>query len=55
MMTPAPVEFGLIPREHWDQPASIDADKASKEMAKMARSGVKYGGGYLDHFRDAHR
>ncbi|EIN08953.1 glycosyl transferase [Punctularia strigosozonata HHB-11173 SS5] len=32
----SPVEFGLIPPEHWYMPDWIDAEKADREMAQLA-------------------
>ncbi|KAJ7025927.1 glycosyltransferase family 15 protein [Mycena alexandri] len=34
-LTSAPVQFGLIPPEHWYQPAWIDEDKASRARTKL--------------------
>ena len=34
--------FGVIPREHWDQPDWIDDEKAKNARVRMA--GLPYGG-----------
>jgi len=38
------VIFGLVPREHWFQPESIDEEKATESRNKMASDGIIYGG-----------
>lgn len=43
-LTDAPVEFGLIPSEHWHQPPWIDEAKASAARDDMIRNNVIYGG-----------
>ena len=43
-LTDAKVEFGLIPREHWFQPDSIDEEKASAARQDMVKNNVIYGG-----------
>ncbi|KAE9396066.1 glycosyltransferase family 15 protein [Gymnopus androsaceus JB14] len=43
-LTNAKVEFGLIPREHWYQPDSIDEEKASAARQSMVKNNVIYGG-----------
>jgi alpha 1,2-mannosyltransferase len=43
-LTDANVEFGLIPREHWYQPDSIDEEKAAASRADMVKNNVIYGG-----------
>ncbi|KAI0062270.1 glycosyltransferase family 15 protein [Artomyces pyxidatus] len=43
-LTNAPVEFGLIPREHWYQPDWIDEAKASAAREDMVKNNVIYGG-----------
>ena len=43
-MTDSKVEFGLIPKEHWNQPDWIDEGKASKAREAMAKANVIYGG-----------
>ncbi|KAG6890685.1 hypothetical protein C0995_005057 [Termitomyces sp. Mi166 len=42
-LTDAKVEFGLIPREHWVQPDSIDEAKASAAREAMVNNKVIYG------------
>lgn len=43
-VTESKVQFGLIPHDHWYQPASIDEAKAKASREKMAKDGVIYGG-----------
>lgn len=43
-LTNAKVEFGLIPRDHWYQPDSIDEKKAEAARNEMQRNQVIYGG-----------
>ncbi|KAF9069600.1 glycosyltransferase family 15 protein [Rhodocollybia butyracea] len=43
-LTDAVVEFGLIPREHWFQPDSIDEEKAAAAREDMQKNNVIYGG-----------
>ncbi|KAG5642957.1 hypothetical protein DXG03_001839 [Asterophora parasitica] len=43
-LTDAKVEFGVIPKEHWVQPDSIDEAKASAARESMVKNGVIYGG-----------
>ncbi|KAF5391378.1 hypothetical protein D9757_001875 [Collybiopsis confluens] len=43
-LTDSNVEFGLIPRDHWYQPDSIDETKASAARELMAKNQVIYGG-----------
>ncbi|KAL1761659.1 nucleotide-diphospho-sugar transferase [Schizophyllum commune] len=43
-LTDAPVEFGLIPSEHWNQPDWIDEERALESRKKMKHDGVMYGG-----------
>ncbi|KAJ3506526.1 hypothetical protein NLJ89_g6816 [Agrocybe chaxingu] len=38
------VEFGLIPHDHWFQPAWIDEDRATKARQKMQDDNIIYGG-----------
>jgi alpha 1,2-mannosyltransferase len=45
-LSDATIEFGLIPPEHWNQPDSIDEERASAARAEMARNNVIYGGTY---------
>lgn len=37
-----PVQFGLVPTEHWGYPDFIDQEKAKVERAQMAKDGVIY-------------
>ncbi|KIP04630.1 glycosyltransferase family 15 protein [Phlebiopsis gigantea 11061_1 CR5-6] len=39
-----PVEFGLIPREHWYQPEWVDEAKATAGRDKMVQDNIIYGG-----------
>jgi alpha 1,2-mannosyltransferase len=39
-----PVEFGLIPHEHWTQPDWIDEEKATAGRNKMVQDNIIYGG-----------
>ncbi|KAJ6547579.1 glycosyltransferase family 15 protein [Mycena capillaripes] len=43
-LTDSPVQFGLIPREHWVQPEWIDEKRASAARAEMQKNNVIYGG-----------
>ena len=43
-LTDAPVQFGLIPSDHWNQPPWIDEDKASAARDEMTSKNVMYGG-----------
>ncbi|KAF8964698.1 glycosyltransferase family 15 protein [Flammula alnicola] len=43
-LTDAKVQFGLIPNDHWVQPAHIDEDKATASRDKMMKDNVIYGG-----------
>ncbi|KIK96800.1 glycosyltransferase family 15 protein [Paxillus rubicundulus Ve08.2h10] len=43
-LTNAPVEFGLIPQDHWVQPSSIDETRASAAREDMVKNNVIYGG-----------
>ncbi|GJN93736.1 hypothetical protein Rhopal_006793-T1 [Rhodotorula paludigena] len=38
-----PCSYGLVPREHWEEPEWIDESKAAEERKKMADAGVIYG------------
>ncbi|KAG6814354.1 hypothetical protein H0H92_010939 [Tricholoma furcatifolium] len=49
-LTDAKVEFGVIPKEHWVQPDSIDENRASESRANMVKNGVIYGGQDLPSF-----
>ncbi len=53
-LTDAPIQFGLIPHDHWYQPDWVDEEKASAARADMVRNQVIYGGqsnGRADIFR----
>lgn len=43
-LTDAPVHFGLVPADHWNQPSWIDETKASDARKTMEQNGVIYGG-----------
>ncbi|KIP09616.1 glycosyltransferase family 15 protein [Phlebiopsis gigantea 11061_1 CR5-6] len=43
-LTDAPVEFGLISKEHWYQPDWIDEQKATEAREQMVKNQVIYGG-----------
>lgn len=45
--TNAPVYFGLIPKEHWVQPAWIDEDKAEESRKWLKGQNIIYGGAHL--------
>jgi alpha 1,2-mannosyltransferase len=45
-LTDALVEFGLVPPDHWHQPAWIDEEKASAAREVMVKNNVIYGGMY---------
>ena len=40
------MEFGVIPRDHWNQPDWIDETKASASRRKMQLENIIYGGSY---------
>jgi hypothetical protein len=44
MMTDAPVEFGLIPPEHWVQPGWINETRAAEYRKKLVDIDIIYGG-----------
>lgn len=44
VLSSAKMEFGLIPREHWFQPDSIDEEKATASRNKMMEDNIIYGG-----------
>ncbi|KAG8217538.1 glycolipid 2-alpha-mannosyltransferase-domain-containing protein [Butyriboletus roseoflavus] len=50
-LTRAEVEFGLIPKEHWVQPPSIDEEKATAARENMVKEKVIYGGAYRNMCR----
>ena len=43
-----PVEFGLIPHDHWFQPDWIDEEKATAGRNKMVEDNIIYGGKHVD-------
>jgi len=45
-LTDADVKFGLIPKEHWEQPPEIDEERATASRNKMVQENVIYGGEY---------
>lgn len=38
-----PCTYGLVPKEHWEEPAWIDETKAAAARQKMAEDKVIYG------------
>ncbi|KAJ2921879.1 hypothetical protein H1R20_g15219, partial [Candolleomyces eurysporus] len=44
VLTAAPMEFGVIPHDHWFQPDSIDEEKAKAGREKMVKNNIIYGG-----------
>jgi hypothetical protein len=42
-LTKAPVAFGVIPREHWEQAGWINETKAAASRQKMADDNIIYG------------
>ncbi|KAF8797772.1 glycosyltransferase family 15 protein [Phlegmacium glaucopus] len=44
VLSSAKMEFGVIPREHWFQPESIDEIKATASRNKMMEQNIIYGG-----------
>ncbi|KAF8879574.1 glycosyltransferase family 15 protein [Infundibulicybe gibba] len=51
VLTAASVEFGVIPREHWYQPDTIDEEKATAGRNKMVKDNIIYGGTYRNMCR----
>ena len=43
-LTEAKISFGLIPPEHWYQPAWIDEDRAAQGRQKMHEQNIIYAG-----------
>jgi alpha 1,2-mannosyltransferase len=43
VLSSAPMEFGVIPHEHWFAPSWIDEERAAETRRKMAADGVIYG------------
>jgi hypothetical protein len=44
VLTASRIEFGIIPHDHWFQPAWIDEEKAKASRGKMMADNVIYGG-----------
>jgi alpha 1,2-mannosyltransferase len=44
VLTASKVEFGVIPKDHWNQPDWIDEEEASSARHRMEAANVKYGG-----------
>lgn len=44
VLSSAPMEFGIIPRDHWDAPSWIDEQKAADARKKMEENNIIYGG-----------
>ncbi|KAL0948507.1 hypothetical protein HGRIS_011068 [Hohenbuehelia grisea] len=44
VLTSAPVEFGVIPHDHWFQPDWIDEDRAKAGREQMEKDRIIYGG-----------
>lgn len=42
-MTDSPVEYGLIPRDHWNQPPWINETRAAETRERMKQENVLYG------------
>ena len=51
VLTEAPVHFGLIPHDHWYQPAWIDEARATAARNEMVKNQVIYGGTCVCVFR----
>ncbi len=43
-MTKAKIEYGVVPKELWDQPEWIDKEKADKTREQMDKDGIVFGG-----------
>lgn len=41
-----PVQFGLVPPEHWNQPEWIDEERAAAGRLRLMAANVIYGGNY---------
>lgn len=39
-----PIQFGLVPPDHWNQPEWIDEDRAAEGRHKLVSANVIYGG-----------
>lgn len=46
VLTSAPMEFGQVSKEDWNQPDSIDEEKAKAGRDKMVEEGIIYGGAF---------
>lgn len=47
ILTYAKMEFGLIPKEHWNQPDWIDEEKATASREAMQAKNIIYAGQYF--------
>lgn len=43
-LTDAPVQFGTIPPDHWNQPPWIDENRASAARNEMTAKNIVYAG-----------
>ncbi|KIK79299.1 glycosyltransferase family 15 protein [Paxillus rubicundulus Ve08.2h10] len=43
VLSSAPMEFGLIPHDHWNAPSWIDEQRATEARRKMGEDGIIYG------------
>lgn len=43
-ITDSTVQFGLIPNDHWNQPAWVNETKATESRDDMVKNNVIYGG-----------
>ena len=48
-LTDAPVQFGLINKDHWYQPDWIDEERATAARNQMIKDQVIYGGASIWH------
>ncbi|KAF4582653.1 alpha 1,2-mannosyltransferase 2.4.1 [Pleurotus pulmonarius] len=44
VLTKAKIEYGVVPKELWDQPEWIDKEKAAKTRDQMDKDGIVFGG-----------
>ncbi|KAF6741056.1 alpha-1,2-mannosyltransferase [Ephemerocybe angulata] len=44
VLTPSPIEFGLIPQDEWTQPEGIDEARAQAVRKRMVKEQIMYGG-----------
>ncbi|KAJ8689338.1 hypothetical protein PTI98_013368 [Pleurotus ostreatus] len=44
VLTKAKIEYGVVPKELWDQPEWIDKEKADKTREQMDKDGIVFGG-----------